>query len=201
MINPTDEISGLNSEEYFQYLYTKYKKKVLNTALNMLQNHEDAEEIMQDVFVEVYFSLGKFRGESSVSTWIYRIVINKSLDLLKKKKRKKRFAWFTGIFDSESGNELHVVSDFIHPGILLENKDDMTLLYNCIDKLPEKQKTALVLSVSEQLSYNEISSVMGTSLSSVESLLFRARQNLKKELGNYFSKNSSSTQVNSPVVV
>ncbi|HSZ24501.1 MAG TPA: RNA polymerase sigma factor, partial [Cytophagaceae bacterium] len=177
---PREIKNALNEEEQFQELYVQYKRKVLNTALNMVQNLQDAEEIMQDVFVELYFKIDQFRKEASISTWIYRITINKSLDVIKKKKRKKRFAWLTGIFDPESGRELHIISDFMHPGIALERQEQMRLLFEYIEKLPDKQKSALILSVVEQLSYKEISGIMNVSVSSVESLIFRARQNLKK---------------------
>ncbi len=202
MISKRDEIDKTqDAEEYFQQLYGQYKKKVLNTALNMVQNLEDAEEIMQDVFVELYFNLHNFRGESALGTWIYRIAVNKSLDFIKKKKRKKRFGWLTQLFDPESGRELHVISDFVHPGIQMENQENMALLFSHIDKLPEKQKTALILSTVEQLSYEEISKVMETSISSVESLLFRARQNLKKNLEKYYVKTDILPQVSTATVV
>lgn len=188
-------------DEYFQGLYTQYKRKVLNTALNMVQNLQDAEEIMQDVFVELYFNISGFRGESSVGTWIYRITVNKSLDLIKKRKRKKRFGWLTGFFDENTGRELHVISDFVHPGVMIENQEEMQALFGMIDALPDKQKTALVLSVMEQLSYEEISKVMDTTVSSVESLIFRARQNLKKASGNTIKKNEVNPQVTTSVVV
>ena len=195
------DTEALDAEEHFQSLYLQYKRKVMNTALNMVQNVQDAEEIMQDVFVDVYFNLGKFRGDSALSTWIYRITINKALDFLKKQKRKKRFAWLTGLFDPESGRELHVISDFKHPGSTMENEEEITTIFQHIEVLPEKQKTALILSVMEQLSYEEISKVMDTSISSVESLLFRARKNLKNKLENYNKKIEIKPLVSSVAVV
>ncbi len=190
-----------DTEEQFQSIYTQYKRKVLNTAMNMVQNLQDAEEIMQDVFVDMYFNLHKFRGESAMSTWIYRITINKSLDFIKKKKRKKRFGWLTSLFDSESGRELHILSDFVHPGVEMENQEEIMNIFQHIETLPEKQKTALILSVMEQLSYEEISKVMDTSVSSVESLLFRARKNLKNRLDNFSKKTELKPLVNSAAVV
>ena len=179
---------AIDSEEYFESIYQHYKKKALNTSLNIVQNLSDAEEIMQDVFVEFYFKRVEFRGEASIGTWIYRITVNKSLDLLKKKKRQKHFAWFTSLFDPSSGKELHVSPDFQHPGVIMENEESTMLLFKNIEKLPEKQKTALILSVMEQLSYDEISLIMETTVSSVESLLFRARQNLRKWLEPQLNK-------------
>lgn len=195
------QITQQDQEAQFQSLYGQYKKKVLNTSLNMVHDVQDAEEIMQDVFVELYFNISQFRGDSAIGTWIYRITVNKSLDLIRKRKRKKRFGWLTGLFDEQSGRELHVISDFIHPGVQMENQEEISAIFEMMDQLPEKQKTAMVLSVMEQLSYEEISKVMDTSISSVESLLFRARQNLKKEFGKKTKKNEISPQVKPSVVV
>jgi RNA polymerase sigma factor (sigma-70 family) len=168
----------------FQEIYDSYKNKVFNTVISYLQNQEDAEEITQDVFVEIHRSIRTFAGKSSLSTWIYRIAINKSLDFIKSKNRKKRFAFFTELFDN-SGDVKHEQPDFYHPGIVLENKEKAAILFKAIDKLPENQKNAFILAKTEGLSYQEISGVMQTSISSVESLLVRARQNLQKNLVDY----------------
>lgn len=160
---------------------------VFNTALSYVQNTEDAEEITQDVFVEVHQSIASFRGESSLKTWIYRITIHKSLDVLKYKQRKKRFAIITSLFQSPSEHaaEKHP-PDFVHPGVLLEDKEKATYLFNAINKLPENQKTAFILSKIEGLGNIEISTVMQNSVGAVESLLSRAKQNLKTYLSNYY---------------
>ena len=86
----------LNQEESFKRIYDQYQNMVLHTAYQYLQNQEDAEEITQDVFVQVYHSYAKFEGKSSLKTWIYRICINKSLDYIKYKNSKKRGFIFFG---------------------------------------------------------------------------------------------------------
>lgn len=169
-------------------LFNFYKDKVYNTAISYVQNQQDAEEITQDVFVEVFNSAGKFKGESGLSTWIYRITVNKSLDFIRYTKRKKRFASVTSIFSSDTGEQKIDMPDFIHPGIETDLKEQSKYLFKAIDKLPENQKTAFILSKIENLSYSEISEVMKTSVSSVESLLFRSKQNLKKYLSGYFDE-------------
>lgn len=169
-------------------LFNIYKDKVFNTAVSYVQNQQDAEEITQDVFVEVFNSAGKFKGESGLSTWIYRITVNKSLDFIRYTKRKKRFAAITSIFSSDTGEQKIDMPDFIHPGIETDLKEQSKYLFKAIDKLPENQKTAFILSKIENLSYSEISEVMKTSVSSVESLLFRAKQNLKKYISAYFDE-------------
>ena len=108
----------------FQQIFNANNKKVFNICLNIIKNTEDAEDITQEVFLEVHHSFEKFRNEkSSVSTWIYRIAVNKSLDFLRIKKRKKRFAFLTQLFHPETGEPLHDVSHFDHPGVILENKE------------------------------------------------------------------------------
>ncbi|MCW3070541.1 MAG: polymerase, sigma-24 subunit, subfamily [Bacteroidetes bacterium] len=170
----------------FPEIYETYKNKVFNTVLGYLQNTEDAEETTQDVFVEIHRSLKSFEGKSSLSTWIYRIAVNKSLDFIKSRNRKKRFAFLSSLFD-EKGAVKHEQPDFHHPGVQLEQKENAALLFKTIHELPENQRTAFILSKLEGLGYAEIAEVMQLSVSSVESLLFRAKQNLQKKLSGYFN--------------
>ena len=86
------------SESAFRQLYDQTQSRVFTLALGYVRNREDAEEITQDVFIEVFQSANAFKGEAAVTTWIYRIAVNKSLDFLKKQRRKKRFALFTNLF-------------------------------------------------------------------------------------------------------
>lgn len=175
-------------EQAFQQLIMVQRSRVFNTCLNILQSREDAEDVCQDVFIEVLQSISKFKGESQLSTWIYRITITKSLEFHRKKNRKKRF----GLFQSLTGQgdyELNLPANFEHPGIQLENKELSKILFAAIEKLPERQKAAFLLHKTEHLSYVEIAAVLEISVPSVESLLFRAKQGLQKILGNYYENN------------
>ncbi len=174
----------------FEAIYKEHKVLVYNVALNYLQNVEDAEEITQDVFIQVYQSHSKFKSNSSLKTWIYRITINKSLDFIKHKKSSKRFFIFGK--KSENENELLSISNFEHPGVLMENKEKSAILYQTINELPENQKTVFLLSKLEGLSNPEIATIMEMSISAIESLVFRAKNNLKEKLtnkSNEFRKN------------
>ena len=115
-------IEGLKNkdENIFKFLVEKYKDKVYNTVLSILQNAEDAEDIAQEVFIQVYTSINNFRGNSSLSTWIYRISITKSFEKIRFKKRKKRFAFLINLFNKK--NETIEIPDFYHPGVILEQK-------------------------------------------------------------------------------
>ena len=173
-----------SNQNDFRKIYDQYKVLVYNVALNYLQNREDAEEITQDVFVQVHHSIAQFNKNSELKTWIYRITINKCLDFIKRKSSKKRLFIFGK--KSENDFELQNISNFEHPGILLENKEKAEMLYGVINELPENQKAAFILSKMDGLSNPEISTILEVSISSVESLIFRAKASLKEKLSKKF---------------
>lgn len=176
----------ISDQEHFQRIYNQYKVLVFNVALHYLQNSEDAEEITQDVFIQVHNSIATFNEKSSLKTWIYRIAINKSLDFIKHKNSSKRFF----IFGKKSNNQLEIqnLSTFEHPGIVLQNKENAAILFSAINSLSENQKTAFILSKLDGLSNPEISEVMNISISAVESLVFRAKKTLQEQLENKFEE-------------
>jgi RNA polymerase sigma-70 factor, ECF subfamily len=172
-------------ESAFKKIVETWQNMVYNTAIGILQNAEDAEDVAQEVFVQVYESIKGFKAESKLSTWLYRITVSKSLDHLRKKKRKKRFAFVQSIFGAN--NEMVVDKpDFHHPGVTLDNKERAAVLFEAIAQLPPNQKIAFTLNKLEGLSYQEISDVMNTSISSVESLIHRAKNNLRKLLTKHY---------------
>jgi RNA polymerase sigma factor (sigma-70 family) len=179
----------MNDEKAFSTLVDLFSKKVYNTCIGMLQNIEDAEDVTQEIFITIHTNILQFKEESSLSTWIYRISVNKCLEFIRKKNRKKRSGIFKSIFSSDGEKAIENHSDFIHPGIELENKERAQILFKAIDLLSEQQRTAYILHKVEQVSYNEIAAIMELSLSAVESLLFRAKQNLRKHLATYYEEN------------
>jgi len=183
------ELLKQKDESAFSELVSQFGKRVYNTSLGILQNETDAEDISQEVFIEVFQSIESFKGESKLATWIYRIAVTKSLEFIRKKNRKKRLAVVKRLFGSEGVLPQKDKAHFYHPGVQLENKERAAILFSAIDKLPENQKTAFVLAKIEHLSYVEITEVMKISLSSVESLMFRAKQNLQKTLSDYYEQN------------
>lgn len=176
-------IQGLQNgdEPAFKYLVDTYQDRVFNTAIGIVQNAEDAEDVAQEVFIQVYRSIHNFKGESKLSTWLYRIATTRALDLLRSRKSKKRFGFIQRMF-GEGNEPLHEIPDFNHPGIALDRKENAAKLFKVIAQLPENQKIAFTLHKLEDLSYQEISEVMQTSVAAVESLMHRAKQNLRKML-------------------
>ena len=175
----------LKDERAFKTIVDTWQDMVYNTVLGIVQNAEDAEDVSQEVFIQVYESIKNFKGESKFSTWIYRIAVTKSLDLLRRKKRKKRFAFIQSLF-GKNDELINDPPDFYHPGVAAENKENAAVLFKAIAALPENQQTAFVLSKIEGLSYIEVSEVMQMTEASVDSLLHRAKTNLRKKLGDHY---------------
>ncbi len=171
--------------EAFRTIVETWQDMVYNTALGILQNAEDAEDTAQEVFIQVYESINSFKEESKFSTWLYRITISKSRDHIRKKKRKKRFAFIQSLYGKNNGLMIEP-PDFFHPGVRMENKENAAVLFKAIEKLSLNQKTAFVLNRMEGLSYIEIGEVMDLSDSAVDSLLQRAKKNLQIILKEYY---------------
>lgn len=175
----------------FKIMVDQWQSMVFNTALGILQNEEDAEDTAQEVFIKVYETVDQFKEASKLSTWIYRITVTKSLDAIRKKKRKKRFAFLSSLYSNE-GELIREPPDWHHPGVLAEQREDATLLFRAMDKLAPNQKTAFVLNKIEMLPYREVAEIMKMSESAIDSLLHRAKTNIKKQLSSIMGEEKPS---------
>ena len=172
-------------ETAFKTIVQTWQDMVYNTALGIVQNEDDADDITQEVFIQAYQSVTDFKGASKISTWLYRITLGKALDLEKKKKRKKRFGFVQALFGS-SGEETVPAVEFDHPGVQLENKENAASLFKALKQLPDNQRIAFTLHKMEGRSYSEVAEIMDTTVTAVESLMARGRMNLKKILSTYY---------------
>jgi len=170
-------------EHAYRELIDNYREPVLRMCRGFTRSAEDAEDLAQDVFLEVFRSIDRFKARSSLSTWIYRITVNKSLNFVRDRKNR--------VYDNSSQ-----VTDIENRGSIdysaykqLTQKELAKVLHKALDNLPAAQRTAFVLSKYEDMKYSEIAEVMKTSVSAVESLLFRAKKNLQKRLHDYYEKN------------
>jgi RNA polymerase sigma-70 factor (ECF subfamily) len=171
----------------FTQLVEKYQHMVFNTVLGIVQQTEEAEDTAQEVFIQLYQSIQTFRGDSKFSTWLYRIAVTKALEVERKKKAKKRFNQVKQLIGMQTAAE--TVTDFYHPGIALHQKEEAAILMKAIKQLPENQKAAFILIKTEGLSYEEVSKILNTSIKGIEALMHRAKENLRKILTIYYSKN------------
>ena len=173
----------------FVILLDAYQQKVFNTCISFVPNNEDAEDIAQEVFLAVFKSVPNFKGDSKLSTWIFRIATNKCLEFIRKKQTKKRFAFMQAILGNEIPiDKTNYFTEFNHPGILLENKEKSAIIFKAIHTLPETQRIIFTLAKIDGKSYQEIAEITGKTLSSIESILFRAKKGLQEKLENFYKK-------------
>jgi RNA polymerase sigma-70 factor (ECF subfamily) len=171
----------------FKELVDQYQVPVFNTCLGIVHNRQDAEDLAQDVFIEIFRSVSGFRSDSKLSTWIYRIAVNKSINFVRKQKRQKWLTPIEAFFSGKSDPEFHSTSTD-SPSSEIEKQQRMQHLHVAIDALPENQRIAFTLNKYDEFSYLEISEIMNLSVSSVESLIHRAKVNLQKKLWSSYKK-------------
>lgn len=180
MISEKELIDKINNGETSAYrqLVEMHHKKVIHICLSFVNNSHDAEDIAQEVFIEMYRSLHGFRKEASLSTWLYRLSVNKSLDYIRQQKRLKRGSGKVTSIDQANIEQLQVSNSQLASDQIEENERKQ-LLYSAIDTLPKRQKEALILSQIKELSQQEVADTMNTSIGSIESLLVRAKRKLR----------------------
>lgn len=188
-MSETEFITQLKNQTRASYnkLIDDFQQKVFATCISFVPNREDAEDIAQEVFVEVFNSISNFKGQSRLSTWIYKITTNKCLEFIRKKNTKKRFAFLQSI----TGNKIpmdktYYFTEINHPGTLLENKELNATLFKAISSLPNSQTVVFTLHKIDGRSYQEVAEITDRSLSSVESIMFRSKKNLQKILEHYY---------------
>ncbi|MFV0545038.1 MAG: RNA polymerase sigma factor [Bacteroides sp.] len=162
----------------FEKIVREYHPMVFRTALGFVHNKEDAEDLTQEAFLRAYRAWGHFRGDAEVSTWLYRITINLSLNYINIKNRK---GWLQ-LGEEAVRKLLNLESDGCNPQEELEQQESERRVAAAIDSLPDKQRTAFVLLRYEELPQKEVAQIMGVSEGAVEQLLIRAKTNLQKKL-------------------
>ena len=173
-----NEYCESKSEKAANALIRKYSAFVYFTALRYVQNELDAEDISQDVFVKVLSKLHTFKNESNLKTWIYSITSNQCKNYL----RKKKLRIFLRIdkelsFDIEDKYQSN-------PHQRVESLEGNELLLHELSKLPEKQREVFSLRYIDDLSYNEISKLLGTSIGGLKANYFHAVKKLSSKLGD-----------------
>lgn len=173
---------GAGDHTAFKVLFDTYKSAIFNVCFRMLGNRQEAEDITQDVFFQVYKSASRFRFESKLSFWLYRIAVNLCLNHQKKKKRAQWFSLDDLLESSKEKIKDTPASTDNRPDVLFEKSEKEFIVQQAINSLPKQQRVAVILHRHEGLSYQEIAKVMACSVASVESRLHRAKVRLAKKL-------------------
>jgi RNA polymerase sigma-70 factor (ECF subfamily) len=177
----------------YRVLVERYQSMVFRTCMGFLHNKDDADDLTQEIFIQAYQSLTTFKGESSFSSWIYRIAVNASLNKVRKTSKSFLLQRLDAIFSSEKSKEYNLsVSETENPENILITNEHREWIQKALNSLPENQRTAIVLSKYDDLPQKEIAEIMNTTEGAVEALIQRAKANLREKLSS-LNKKSRNT--------
>lgn len=174
------ELSISGDIEAFETLIQSHQKKVYNIALRMTKNPEDAQELAQDAFVRAFISIGKFRGDSSFSTWLYRITINVCTDFLRKRNRAILISMEQGAATNDNEQGIQIAEEAPGPDEIAEKNQLKELIKDAMDSLSADHRQVLILRDILDMSYKEIADTLNVNEGTIKSRISRARSGLKK---------------------
>lgn len=187
-----DYIDGLKKgdQNTFRKFVDDYQVPLLKLCNGFLHNREEAKDIVQEVFIEVFQSIGTFRGNSLISTWLYRIAINKSLNQIRKNKNRKLMTSLDTVLSGRKKSGINEIRDQSENSDKNIEQDELAeAIRIAVDSLPKNQRIAFVMNKYQDMSYKEIAEVLDVSLIAVESLIHRAKLNLQKRLYQTYKNN------------
>jgi len=182
------ELACAGQTQAFEALVCRHQDSIYNAAYYLVGNHQDAQDIAQDVFVKAYGSLAKFRRRSSFGTWLFGIMLNTVRSFWRKRSHTDGVVRLGGSLADEEEGYPEVESGHDGP---LENSlrsETVQRVRSAVGQLEQELREILVLREMEGLSYEDISELLGLPLGTVKSRLFRARYALKEQLEPFFEK-------------
>lgn len=176
-------------QELFGEVVRAHQPLVFTTCLGFTHSREDAEDLTQEVFISAYQQLSRFKGDSKISTWLYRIAVNASLNHMRNSKRRSVFQRIEGLFVRDKAEVQPAAMPLgDNPEQLLISAQEREAVQQAIDSLPQSQRVAFTLSRYDELPQSEIAAIMSISEGAVEQLLQRAKGNLRKKLVAFYKK-------------
>ena len=167
--------------EAFGQLVNRYQARLYNAALRLVDNPEDAADVVQDAFLNAFQSLRSFKGDAEFFTWLYRIAFNASISL---KRKKKVVIRLDAAGEGGAGVEIEDPSESVRPGIALERREEDSLLHAALTRLSEEHRDVLMMKDIEGMKYEEIAEILGVPIGTIRSRLHRARLELRDLLGS-----------------
>jgi RNA polymerase sigma-70 factor (ECF subfamily) len=157
--------------EAFDRLVERYQRDVYKICFRYVNNHSDASDMAQEVFLKAYKAVGRFRGESAFSTWLYRIAVNTCLNF-RATRRLPSQPLMDDVADKTRG-----IADRI------EQDELSAQVREAVSRLPEKQRATLILKIYHDLTHEQVAEILGSSVGTVKANLFHALANLRKLMG------------------
>ena len=181
-------------EESFAALVEQNQGRIYNLALRMTGNPDDALELSQEAFLNAWKGLGKFQGDSSFATWLYRLTSNVCIDFLRKEKRRNALSMTVSLDDEEEARQAELPDERFSPHVEAERRERQEALRAGLAALSAEHRRVLILRELEGLSYSEIAQVLELEEGTVKSRIARARLALRNHLkkqGNFFDSPTS----------
>ena len=163
-------------------LVTDHQRMVYQLGLHLLGDPQEAADLSQEVFLRIFRTLAQFRGQSTLRTWIYRIVVNQASNRQRWWRRRKRGQQVPLEEHTAAHGELPESRSYAMPDQVLQQRETAGRVWNALDKLPFDQRAVIVLREIDGLSYEEIATSLGVAVGTVKSRLARARGNLRDAL-------------------
>ncbi len=171
--------------ESFSALVEAHQERAVRLAYSFLGNLEDARDAAQEAFIKAFRNLDSFKGHSSFSTWLYRIVVNGCKDVLRKRKLRRHFSFWLGSEDGEGEGQWEPTAGGKNPSETLLNKELGTVCREALEDLPFRQRTAFTMRYMEGMSLKEIGESMGITEGAVKANLWQASQKMQKSLAPF----------------
>jgi RNA polymerase sigma-70 factor (ECF subfamily) len=169
-------------EDAFEILVNRHQTFVLNLIYRFIGDRTQAKDLAQEVFIKVWQAAKSYESKAKFTTWLYRITANLCLNELKSARRRRWFSFHSSDEDSENSIEDSISDGSLNAEDLLLAKERSSQILDALQSLPDNQRMALILKRYDDLSYQEISQILGCSVSAVESLLVRAKRTLQEKL-------------------
>ena len=190
LIAKAQSTDGPTRAAAFRQLVERHQRRAFAIAFGLVRDEHDAHEIVQEAFLRVYKGIASFEGSSSFFTWLYRIVTNLAIDLMRKPGRKSAELDESRILDDEADAPLALVSriDGADPVDVIRRREIATRIQTALDALPHYHRAVILMREVEGMSYEEMAEAMNVSKGTIMSRLFHARKNFQKSLSRYLKQ-------------
>jgi RNA polymerase sigma-70 factor (ECF subfamily) len=175
----------LGNKHAFEVLIRRHQLSVLNFIFRFMGNRSDAEDLTQELFLRIWKAAGTYKPEAKFTTWLYRIATNLCINKQRAIRIRRLFAKSHSQEQRRGSKDEFITgedAELLTPENRLINSEQSVQLLNALNELPTNQRLAIVLKIYDEMSYQEISQIMDRSISAVDSLLIRAKKNLRKKL-------------------
>lgn len=190
-------IKQLKNGDFSNYdkIVDSYKNRVFGMAYKFTNDYDETQDLAQEVFLKIYRQIKNFRGDSKLSTWIYRISVNTCLDWKKKKQRIKSINFSNMVNEENKDQTIDIKDDSPMPDEIILQDEDQKIVHDLIYQLSDKYKTVLIMYHFNEMSYEDIANSLNIPQRTVETRLYRARRMLKDKISKMSSQEVSTNEV------